>query len=270
MTTQQDSAAYLEKKRLFSRLFTVYGRKPVLEILKDKRIDCFRLHLAQSNKQSNAIMRDIITLAQQRHIETLYHERQALSRISKNSQQDQGVCIDIHCPAHQQASDFLEQYKTSIEQHKSSPQQPLRLLALDRVTNPQNMGMIIRSACAGAINGIVIPEKGCAKLDAMVIKASTGTLFKAPLLRCKQLQPTLAMYQQAGIKIAGLSSHAPQTINEFQEPDHILYVLGNETTGVSQAIEDQCDVTIAIPMNNGVESLNVAVTASLLAFKPLL
>ncbi|MEO0443790.1 MAG: RNA methyltransferase substrate-binding domain-containing protein, partial [Pseudomonadota bacterium] len=178
MNTRQDSAKYRQKKALFSQMLSVYGRKPVLEALSDHNINCFRLHLAQSNK-SNQLITTIITLAQKRQIDIHYHDRQALSRISKNGKQDQGVCLDIYCPQHQDYNRFLQDHKAGDKS--------LRILALDRITNPQNLGMIIRSACAGNIDAIVIPEKGCAKLDSLVIKASAGTVFKAPLVRCQSL-----------------------------------------------------------------------------------
>ena len=127
--------------------------------------------------------------------------------------------------------------------------------------------MIIRSACAGAIDGIILAEKGCAKLDSLVIKASAGTVFKAPILRCEQLHEGLDLCKQHGGTVVGLSSHGQQPLSAFEESQLVIYVLGNETDGVSRDVEAQCDDIVSIPMNNGVESLNVAVTASLIAFR---
>lgn len=260
MNKFHDSAEYTQKKSFLRQLLTIYGRKPVLEALRDKQLDCYRLHLADSNKPSAAI-RELEQLAQNQHLEVLYHDRQSLSRISKNGKQDQGVCLDVHCPKHQDFSSFLTSHSSHIKS--------LRLLALDRITNPQNLGMIIRSACAGNIDGIVISEKGCAKLDALVIKASAGTLFKAPILRCDKLEQALADSKSAGANIVGLTGHAQQSLSEFSEGDFTVYILGNETEGMSKTIEKLCSHTVFIPMNNQVESLNVAVTASLLAFRGL-
>jgi len=255
-----DTPNYLKKKQFFNQLLTLHGRKPVLEILNDDSLEIYRLHLADSNKP-DGIIKSIITLAQQRNIEIQYHKRQALSRISKNSKQDQGVCVDIRCPKHQSLADFLD---------TTSTEKKLRLIALDRITNPQNLGMIIRSVCAGKIDGLIIPEKGCAKIDSLVVKASAGTLFKAPLLRCNSLLQALTQCQQSGAKVYGLSSHANTCISDKVTDRFIIYVLGNETEGMSKEVSQQCDRTLSIPMNNGVESLNVAITASLLAFKEYL
>lgn len=263
MTKHNDSKTYLEKKSFFKQLLTIYGRKPVLEALQNTSIPCFRLHLASSNKPSK-IVKDIEQLAREREIEIAYHDRQALSRISKNGKQDQGVCLDVSCPNHQHYDDFLKQINTG------SNKKTIRLLALDRITNPQNLGMIIRSSCAGDIDGLLIAEKGSAKLDSLVIKASTGTLFKAPILHCDSLTKSLDICRKQGAVVVGLSSHAEKTLKGFNEPDFVIYILGNETEGMSKEIEQSCDNLIKIPMNNQVESLNVAVTASLLAFRNLL
>ena len=127
--------------------------------------------------------------------------------------------------------------------------------------------MIIRSSCAGNIDGILLPEKGCAKLDSLVIKASAGTVFKAPILHCQNLAQALHDSTALNAQIIGLSSHAKYTLKTVQEHDFVIYVLGNETQGISKATSKHCQLHCSIPMNNNVESLNVAITASLIAFK---
>jgi 23S rRNA (guanosine2251-2'-O)-methyltransferase len=255
-----DTEQYTQKKQFFNQVITLFGRKPVLEVLQDPKLTIYRVHLSDSNKPHGSI-RDILAITEKRNIEGLYHNKQALSRISKNAKQDQGVCIDILCPQHQSYDDFL----TSV-----SPEQTIRLIALDRITNPQNLGMIIRSVCAGKIDGLLLPNKGCATIDSLVVKASAGTLFKAPLLHCASLTSALHDSKKHGATIYGLSSHATQSISDKQTDTFVIYVLGNETDGMSQEVGTLCDKRISIPMNNGVESLNVAITASLLAFKDVL
>ena len=252
----QDSEAYKAKKRLFDSLMTVYGRKTVLEALQDKSVAIYRLHLASSNKRAE-ILDEIIALAQRKGAEIIYHERSALSRISKNASQDQGVAADLQLPGYQTYEQFLA----------APPKPHYRLLALDGITNPQNLGMIIRSACAGNIDGILLPLKGAAQIDPLVIKASAGTLFRAPIVRCHNLAAALQDFAQAGASLCALSSHAQHNLRDFKPEGASIYVLGNETTGVSDEVFKLCNEKIKIPMNNGVESLNVAVTAALIAFR---
>lgn len=254
-TPKTDSEAYRAKKRFFASLLTVYGRKPVLEALEDPHTKIYRLHLAESNRSAELIDR-IVAKAKAKGAEIVYHERKALARISKNAKQDQGVAADLICPRYTSHRQFLE----------APPRADYRLLALDRITNPQNLGMIIRSACAGSIDGLLLPEKGGAPIDPLVIKASAGTVFRAPILRCESLPEALAEFRSQKASVCALSSHADLTLGEFQPKGPCIYVLGNETEGVSAAVSAQCNQQLRIPMNNGVESLNVAVTAALIAF----
>jgi 23S rRNA (guanosine2251-2'-O)-methyltransferase len=93
-----DSAEYRKKKAFFDKVLTVYGRKPVLEALQDEQLQCHTLHLAGSNRDTG-IIRDIRQLADARGLSVKQHTREQLARISKNGKQDQGVALDILCPA---------------------------------------------------------------------------------------------------------------------------------------------------------------------------
>lgn len=259
LLTMAQASKYQQKKSFYQHVMVVYGRKPVLEALQSPQLDCLRLHLANSNRSSVTIMNDIIDIANKRNIEIQYHDRQALARISKNGKQDQGACLDIHCPKHQSLEDFLKHH-----------QAPLRLLALENVTNPQNLGMILRSACAGNIDGIVIADKGTAKLDALVIKSSAGTVFRAPILRCSNIQSGLLGCKNRGAELIGLEGSSSRDFFSYRENPFVVYVLGNETKGLTHSTKELCKTTLSIAMNNGVESLNVAAVASLIAFKPAL
>jgi 23S rRNA (guanosine2251-2'-O)-methyltransferase len=254
-----DSPEYLAKKSFFNRLITVYGRKPVLEILSDSSLEIFRLHLAESNR-GGGIVEQIKALAEQRKIEICYHSREQLARISRNSKQDQGVACDIHCQGY-------EPYEQALEQLPVPAQRPL--IALDGITNPQNLGMIIRSVTASPAHGLLLPSKGCADIGPLVIKASAGTLFKGNILRCDSLASALKAFKQKGFEICTLSSHQATPLTEFKPTAPVIYVLGNETEGVSKEIAALSDHRVGIPMANGVESLNVAINSALIAFKIL-
>ncbi len=245
----KDSKEYLEKKAKFERTITLYGRQTVKEVLQDPNIPIERLHLARSNKPESSIKK-IMTLAKERGIETLYHDKTALSRISTNAKQDQGVAVDILSPTYQNAQEI----------HKLKR---FRLIALDGIQNPQNLGMIIRSCAAGNVDGIILPKKNSAKISPLVAKASAGTLFKLPIYFCETLAPVL---KEIDADKYLLSSHAKESIYELKESPRTIFVLGNESEGVSKEVAKECNKAVAIPMNRGVESLNVAVTAALIAF----
>ena len=249
----KDSPEYLAKKAFFDKVLTIYGRNAVLEALEDQNITIHKLHLSKSNKDA-PVLEQMKHLAKKRNIEVKYHDKASLSRISKNAKQDQGVALDI----------VLEHF--GDEESFISKNINYRIIALDGVTNPQNLGMIIRSCAAGNIDAILLPTKGAAQISPLVIKASAGTLFKMPIIKTSDLKQTLRRFKEEGAALYTLSSHARKSYKEEHYSDKSIFVLGNESDGVSPAIEALCNASVAIPMQRGVESLNVAVTASLLAF----
>ena len=251
-----DSIEYLKRKAFFDQLITVYGRKPVMELLQDESLQIYRLHLADSNRDG-VVIDQIKQLAERRNVEIQYHSRSALSRISRNSKQDQGVACDIQCLGYQpyeHALDSLEDGNRKV------------VIALDGVTNPQNLGMIIRSVTASPCYGLLLPSKGVAEISPLVIKASAGTIFKGNILRCDSLVTALKNFKNKGFEICMMSSHEATSLAELSKHKSVVYVLGNECEGVSDEIAKLCDLRVGIPMNNGVESLNVAVAAALIAF----
>jgi 23S rRNA (guanosine2251-2'-O)-methyltransferase len=255
----QDRPEYLARKKKFDHMITIYGRNPVLEVLRDPSLQIYRLHLAKSNRDSSTV-RELKDLAAKRDIEVALHSREQLSRISRNNKQDQGVACDIYCPGFQPYQEALKDLKNL------STADNLCIIALDSVTNPQNLGMIIRSVTASPAYGLLLPSKGSAAISPLVIKASAGTAFKGNILSCDDLEDSLKEFQKLGFKLCTLTSHNATHIKDFSAKEPIVFILGNETHGVRQSIMDISDYRISIPMENGVESLNVAVTAALVAF----
>jgi 23S rRNA (guanosine2251-2'-O)-methyltransferase len=240
-----------------SKTLTIYGRKPVLEALQDNRFSPSRLHLADSNKPGG-IVGQIEELAKTRAVDVQVHARQALSRISKNGKQDQGVALDLFCPEFDSFDNFIATEMNSSNKFKA--------VLLDGITNPQNVGMIIRSCCAAGISAIFYPKRSVAALGPLVIKGSAGTLFNAPIIQCDDARETAQSLQARGFDIAALDSHAQTSLFDFTPTQPTVYVLGGETAGVDNAIKNAANVSLRIPMTNNVESLNVAVTAALVAF----
>ena len=141
-----DSPEYLKKKAFFDKVLTIYGRNAVMEALEDKAVSIHKLHLSKSNKDAE-ILENMKAIALNRRIEVKYHDKQSLSHISKNAKQDQGVALDI----------VLEYF--GDEEEFISNNINYRIIALDGITNPQNLGMIIRSCAAGNVMLSCYPPK---------------------------------------------------------------------------------------------------------------
>lgn len=254
---KENSAHYLNKKNQFRRMLTIYGRKPVLEALQNHEINFFQLHLADSNKSAK-ILDEIKALAADREIPVKYHSKVELSRISQSSKQDQGIAADLNLKNWLTLEDF--------KQKAVNPDQQQRYLILDNIHNPQNLGMVIRSAAAGGMNGVFIPEKGCAKIGPLCIKASAGSVFKCPIIRGESAIDCVNTLKKQGasINVLDLNGELYTRKNYSDKPQ--AFVLGNETTGVSNEIISLADHRIRIELANEIESLNVAVTAGIISF----
>ncbi len=236
-------------------MITLYGRKTVLEVLKDPGIDVHCLHIAESNRKDGIII-EIIGNAQSRSIPIKTHNRAALSRISRNQRQDQGVAIDLAAPRYQPLDTLVEASGD--------------WLLLDRVTNPQNLGMILRSVAGAPIAGIILPARGGAKIDPLVYKASAGCLLHADIRLADDPIDALRYVRNLGFETVAMTGTGATPISQLAPDTPRVFVLGNETTGISDELQQECDKKVNIPLNAAVESLNVSIVAALIAYRSVL
>jgi 23S rRNA (guanosine2251-2'-O)-methyltransferase len=174
--------------------------------------------------------------------------------LAGNGKQDQGVLADVVAPRMRRLVDALAD-------------RPARVLVLDGVTTPANVGMILRTATAAGIEGIVVPRRGVASIDPLVVKASAGVAFHAPVLRCYTAEEACGALRDAGYPLFALDGSARQSLFDAELPRRAAYVLGGETDGVSEAVRRHVTGLVSIPMSGGVESLNVASAAAVLCFE---
>lgn len=244
------SSSFYSKQRL-----TIYGRNPVLEALMNPSLTPQKLFISHQ-AQGDKIQR-IIQCAHEIALPIEKLSAQALSRISKNTRQDQGVALDLYTPHIQPLHQALQ---------KSPVEKPIFLL--DRIQTPANLGMMIRSLCAADVAGIVLPKKGGTTLNPLSIKASAGTAFKAPIWTCDTSQEALTLLQDTlSWPIYALSSHAEHDLYQQQWPQQSIWILGNESEGIQKELNQWVTQGVALSMSSHVESLNVAVSASLVAFE---
>lgn len=233
---------------------TVFGRKPVLEALTDNRLSVDKVMIAD-NAHGGAV-REIIDAASRRGVPVGRASAHRVKVLAGNGKQDQGVLADVVAPRMRPLADAL-----------SGRTRPARLLILDGITTPANVGMILRTATAAGIDGIVVPRKGVASIDPLVVKASAGVAFQAPILRCATAEQAAEAVRRAGYPLLALDARAKQSIYSVDLPNRVAFVLGNETAGISDSVRRQVSRLVSIPMRGGVESLNVASAAAVLCFE---
>jgi 23S rRNA (guanosine2251-2'-O)-methyltransferase len=176
--------------------------------------------------------------------------------LAGNGKQDQGVLADVVAPR-------MQPLRTAL----ASAPLPARVLVLDGVTTPANVGMILRTATAAGLGGIVVPRRGVASLDPLVVKASAGVAFRAPMLRCATAAEAAGMLLDAGYRLYGLSVSGGEPVFDAKLPDRAAFVLGGETAGVSDDVAEQLTGRLSIPMPGEAESLNVSAAAAVLCFE---
>jgi 23S rRNA (guanosine2251-2'-O)-methyltransferase len=161
------------------------------------------------------------------------------------------VVADVRAPGVGELDEWLPTASGSVS-----------LLVLDGVTNPGNVGMIIRTAVAAGLSGVVLPRAGSPDVGPLVVKASAGVAFRATVLRATTAASACDALRRAGVEVIGLAADG-DGLFDAALPERGAYVLGNETTGVSV----DCDRRLAIPLAGDVESLNVAVAAGVVSFE---
>ncbi|CAO5191174.1 Uncharacterized tRNA/rRNA methyltransferase Mmcs_4736 [Frankia sp. AiPs1] len=137
------------------------------------------------------------------------------------------------------------------------------VVALDGVTDPRNLGAVVRSAAAFGAHGVVVPERRAAGMTAAAWKTSAGAAARLPVARATNLARTLTAYAEAGLFVVGLAADAELSLDELtMAGDPLVLVIGSEGRGLSRLVEQRCDLTVRIPMVGEVESLNAGVAAA--------
>ncbi|MEE9417550.1 MAG: RNA methyltransferase, partial [Acidimicrobiales bacterium] len=197
----------------------------------------------------------IRTVAAKRGITIERVTERRVTAIARSSRHHQGVVADVIAPAMAPLSSFLERRRGGREWATT-------VLLLDTIHNPANVGMVLRTAVAAGIDGIIVPTRGTADIGPIAIKASAGVAFRAPVLRADTSVEAVAALRDARFAVVGLDLGGGD-LYEAELPDRVCFVMGNESSGLSV----KPDYSLSIPLVGGVESLNVATAAAVLCFE---
>ena len=141
---------------------------------------------------------------------------------------------------------------------------PALFIAVDEITDPRNIGAIIRSAAAFGADGILIPERRSAGITAAAWKASAGAVARIPVAQITNLVRSIEAAKERGCFIVGLEGGSDQTLETMKIADQPLYIIvGSEGKGLSRLVREKCDLLLSIPTTSKVESLNASVAVSI-------
>lgn len=243
-----------EKTFLQEDAYRLEGRNPILEALNTGRtID--KIFIKKG--ESEGTIRVIVAKALERGIIVQEVDKQKLEQMSF-THNCQGVIA--FCPAYEycELSDILDVAKKKNE--------PPFIIILDEITDPHNLGAVIRTANAAGAHGVVIPKHRAAGLTTIVGKTSAGAVEYVPVAKVTNIAKAIDDLKKAGVWVAC----ADMDGQEYFESDlkgAIAIVIGNEGKGVGRLIKEKCDFSVSIPMRGQIASLNASVAASLIMYE---
>jgi 23S rRNA (guanosine2251-2'-O)-methyltransferase len=203
-------------------------------------------------------LREAFALAADRGISLLEVTRNELDRMTSGAVH-QGLAARIPSYEYAHADDLLDAAAANGEQ-------PL-IVALDSVTDPRNLGAIVRSAAGFGAHGVVIPERRAAGMTASAWKTSAGAAARIPVAQTVNLVRQLKAYQDAGCMVIGLAADGDVSLPDLDLADGpLVVVVGSEGNGLGRLVAETCDQLVSIPMANQLESLNAGVAASVVLF----
>ena len=233
----------------------VYGRNSVLEALRAD-VPVTTMYVA-GRLESDDRVREALKIATGRGISILETPRGELDRLTDGGVH-QGVALQVPAYAYAHPTDFVNPEMPGI---------PL-IVALDGITDPRNLGAIIRSVAAFGGHGVVVPERRSVGMTASAWKTSAGAAARIPVAQCSNLTRTLEEYRKAGFFVLGLDMDGDVQLPDLQlAKEPLVIVVGSEGKGLSRLVSETCDQIVSIPMSSAVESLNAGIATGVTLYE---
>src|SRR5580765_2365432 len=228
------------------------GRNPVAEALR-MNVPAMALYLALGLEADERVT-EAVRLAGNRGLSILEVSRAELDR-KTGGILHQGIALQVPPFAYHDLPDVL----AAATEAATAP----LLVALDGVTDPRNLGAVIRSAVAFGAHGVILPARRSVGVTPTAWRTSAGTAARIPVAQVTNLVRSLKECQQAGYYVLGLDADGATTLDDLEMADEpIVVVIGSEGRGLSQLVAKTCDLTVSIPMAPAAESLNASVAGA--------
>ncbi|WP_273369015.1 23S rRNA (guanosine(2251)-2'-O)-methyltransferase RlmB [Corynebacterium massiliense] len=230
----------------------VVGRNPVIECL-HARVPGTALYVAQGTRNDKRLS-EAVAMCNSRGIPIVEVPRPELDKMTGNGLH-QGIGLQIPPYKYADVQELLERANEDAA--------PGMFVVLDNITDPRNLGAVIRSTAAFGGHGVIIPERRSASVTAVTWRTSAGTAARLPVARATNLTRTIKEFQKNGYQVVGLDAGGEHTLDTYAGgTDPVVIVIGSEGKGISRLVRENCDVIMSIPMTEWVESLNASVAAA--------
>jgi 23S rRNA (guanosine2251-2'-O)-methyltransferase len=229
------------------------GRNSVLELLRAD-VPVATLYVAEGIDRDDRV-REILAIAVDRRLSILDATKPELDRFTDNAVH-QGIAAKLPPYEYAHPDDLLAAAREAGET-------PL-IVVVDSITDPRNLGAIIRSASGFGAHGVVIPERRAAGMTASAWKTSAGAAARVPVARVTNLTRQLKAYADEGLMLAGLAADGDVSLPDLDLAEGpLVLVVGSEGKGLSRLVAETCDVLVSIPMASTLESLNAGVATGI-------
>ena len=232
----------------------IIGRNPVLEALR-AGLPVKTAYVAEGAERDDRL-REILRHAAENGIPLLQATRGELDRLTGGSVH-QGVALSLPNYEYAEVADLLEDALDTDG----------IVIACDQITDPHNLGAIIRSAAAFGAIGVVIPSRRSAKMTAAAWKASAGTAARLPVAQVVNLNRALEQFSDAGFMVVGLAGESEVSIEDVRADGPLVLVVGSEGEGLARLVKEHCDEVVRIPIAAEVESLNASVATAIALYE---
>lgn len=230
----------------------IAGRNSVVEALR-AGMPVTSVYVAEGTDRDSRL-REVFAVAADRGVSLLEVPRVELDRMTAGAVH-QGLAARIPAYEYAHPDDLL-----AVADERG--EKPL-IVALDSVTDPRNLGAVVRSAAGFGAHGVVVPERRAAGMTAAAWKTSAGAAARVPVAQTVNLTRQLKAYQQAGCMVVGLAADGDVALPDLDLADGpLVVVVGSEGDGLSRLVAETCDQLVSIPMSSSLESLNAGVAAS--------
>ncbi|WP_344691635.1 23S rRNA (guanosine(2251)-2'-O)-methyltransferase RlmB, partial [Blastococcus jejuensis] len=232
------------------------GRNPVVEALR-ARIPATSLYIVtgDTGRTTDERITEALALAADRGLPLLEVGKAEFDRMSQGALH-QGIGLQVPPYDYAHPDDLLDVARDSGR--------PPLIVALDGVTDPRNLGAVVRSAAAFDAHGVVVPQRRAVGMTASAWRTSAGAAARIKVARAVNLPRALAAYQDAGLQTVGLAGDGDVELHDYDGfADPVALVVGAEGTGLSRLVREKCDVVVRIPIDRDTESLNVSVAAGI-------
>lgn len=228
---------------------TVLGRNPVLECLR-AGVPATALYVALGTEADERVT-ESVSRAADSGIAILEVPRTDLDRITTNHLH-QGIALQVPPYNYAHPDDLLA---TALQ----TP--PALLVALDNISDPRNLGAIVRSVAAFGGHGVLIPQRRSASVTAVAWRTSAGAAARTPVARATNLNRALKNWADRGVRVVGLDADGDTALDDLDGTDPMVVVVGSEGKGLSRLVRQNCEEVVSIPMAGNTESLNASVAA---------